>query len=128
MITTLPNLSSRLSDRRRSLGMTFPALAERSGVSEPTAKRILAGGVAEASFEKVAAIAEALGMPLTSEPIDADDFREQVAREKARRVARLVQGTSALESQAVDDVQYERLVERSVRELLTGSRRRLWAS
>lgn len=108
--------------------MTFPALAERSGVSEPTAKRILAGGVAEASFEKVAAIAEALGMPLTSEPIDADDFREQVAREKARRVARLVQGTSALESQAVDDVQYERLVERSVRELLTGSRRRLWAS
>ena len=108
--------------------MTFPALAERSGVAEPTVKRILSGRLAEASFEKVAAIADALGMPLMAEPVDADDFREQVARQKAERVARLVQGTSALEAQAVDADQYRKLVERSMRELLTGSRRLLWAS
>lgn len=108
--------------------MTYPALADRSGVSEPTVKRVLAGRIAEASFENVSAIAEALGMPLMTDPIDIDDFRERVAREKAERVARLVQGTSALEAQAVDEDQYRKLVERSMRELLCGSPRWLWAS
>jgi hypothetical protein len=67
-------------------------------------------------------------MPLMADPIAVEDFREQVARQKAERVARLVLGTSALEAQAVDTVQYQKLVERSMRELLTGSRRLLWAS
>ncbi|TVQ60965.1 MAG: XRE family transcriptional regulator [Phycisphaerales bacterium] len=128
MTAMLSNLAERLTERRERLGMSYPALAERSGVSEPTVKRVLAGRIAEASFENVAAIAEALGMPLTADPIDVEDFREQAAREKAERVARLVQGTSALEAQAVDADQYRKLVERSMRELLTGSRRLLWAS
>jgi len=107
--------------------MTYSSLAERSGVSEPTVKRILAGRLAEASFENVAAIAEALGMPLLADPVDIDAFCERAAQEKAQRAARLVQGTSALEAQAVDQEQYRRLVERSVQELLTGPRRQLWA-
>lgn len=125
---SLANLSDRLDQRRERLGMTFPALAERSGVSEPTVKRILSGRVGGASFENVAAVAEALGMPLTTEPIDIEAFRERAAREKAERVARLVQGTSALEAQGVDAGEYRKLIERSVRDLLAGSRRRLWAS
>lgn len=44
-----------------------------------------------------------------------------------RAVARLVQGTNALEAQAVDDAEYRRLVERTYHELLARSRRRLWA-
>lgn len=128
MTAMLSNLAERLADRRERLGMSYPSLAERSGVSEPTVKRVLAGRIAEASFENVAAIADALGMPLMADPIDVEDFREQVARQKAERVARLVQGTSALEAQAVDADQYRKLVERSMRELLTGSRRLLWAS
>ena len=108
--------------------MPYPALAQRSGVSEPTVKRVLAGRIAEASFGNVVAIAEALGMPLMADPIDAEDLLEQVAREKAVRVAQLVQGTSALEAQAVDSDQYRKLVEQSMHELLTGSRRLLWSS
>ena len=128
MTAMLSNLAERLADRRERLGMSYPSLAARSGVSEPTVKRGLAGRIAEASFENVVAIADALGMPLMSAPIDVEAFREQVARQKAERVARLVQGTSALEAQAVDADQYRKLVERSMRELLTGSRRLLWAS
>lgn len=127
MVAPLTNLAGRLADRRARLGMTYPALAERSGVSEPTVKRVLAGRIGEASFENVAAIAAALGMPLAADPIEAEDFIEQEARAKAERAARLVQGTSALEAQGLDAEQYRRLVERSVRELMTGSRRRLWA-
>ncbi len=107
--------------------MSFPQLAERSGVSEPTAKRILGGHAASASYASVAAIAEALGMPLRSEAIDPDEFRERVALEKARHLARMVQGTSALEAQAVPPAEFRRLVARSVHELLAGPPRRLWS-
>ncbi|MBK7404175.1 MAG: helix-turn-helix domain-containing protein [Phycisphaerales bacterium] len=126
MTTLIPHLAERLAQRRRALRMPYPALAERSGVSEPTVKRILSGGAEAASFEKVAAVAEALGMPLAFEAIDPDEFRERTAREKAERIARLVQGTSALEGQAVRGEEARRLVERSYHELLAGSGRRLW--
>lgn len=120
-------ISARLDDRRRRLGMTCSALAARSGVSEPTVKRILAGRAGAASLAHVAAVAEALGMPLTTDPVDADEYRAQAARRKAERIARLVQGNSALEAQAVDPDEHRRLVERSVHELLAGPARRLWS-
>ena len=50
-----------LDRRRRELGLTFAALSSRSGVSEPTVKRILGGRLGEASFTHVVAIARALG-------------------------------------------------------------------
>lgn len=116
-----------LDRRRRDLGLTFTALSVRSGVSEPTVKRILGGRLGEASFTHVVAIARALGAPIAAEATDIDQMLRDRARAKAEAVARLVQGTSALESQAVDDAEYRRLVERSYHELLAGSRRRLWA-
>jgi transcriptional regulator with XRE-family HTH domain len=107
--------------------MSHATVAARSGVSEPTVKRILGGQLAEASFANVVAIAEALGMTVGLGETDAEELCRQQARRKAEQIARLVQGTSALESQAVDQAAYERLVERSFHELMAGSRRRLWA-
>lgn len=118
---------SRLAERREAAGMTYSALAARSGVSEPTVKRILGGHLGEASFANVAAVAAALGAPFELAAIDVEEFRRQQARTKAEAIARLVQGTSALEAQAVDRAAYERLVERTFHELLAGSGRRLWA-
>lgn len=120
------NTTSRLSARRHELGMSYPALAERSGVSEPTVKRILSGQ--DASFANVTAVAAAMGLKLGFEETDAQDLRRAQAEKKARHIARMVQGTSALESQAVDDATYQRLVEKSLHELLAGSSRRLWAN
>lgn len=119
-------LASRLAERREQLGMTFPALSQRAGLPVPTVKRILAGAVAQASFDKVAATAEALGMPLVVDSIEPDEFREQAALEKAERTARLVQGTIALEAQAVDRAAYQDLIDRSTRDILRGSARKLW--
>lgn len=127
MMDTTITIAEELAARRRELGMSFPQLAERSGVSEPTAKRILGGHAASASYASVAAVAEALGMPLGSNPIDPDEFRERVALEKAKRLARMVQGTSALEAQAVSPAEFSRLVDQSVHELLARSPRRLWS-
>ncbi|MBX3387553.1 MAG: helix-turn-helix transcriptional regulator [Phycisphaeraceae bacterium] len=117
-----------LTRRRAELGITLAALARRSGVSEPTVKRIFAGRIGEASFANVAAVADALGLTLALDAADADHMRRTQARKQAEHVARLVQGTSALESQAVDARTYEQLVERTYHELLAGPKRRLWAT
>ena len=127
MAMSLPISVDRLIRRREALGMSFSTLARRSGVSEPTVKRILGGQLGEASFANVAAVAQALGATLALQETDADELCRRQARRKAEHVARLVQGTIALESQAVDAQVYRRLVEKSYHELLAGSKRRLWS-
>jgi len=127
VMSAAPVTHAALDRRRRELGLTFAALSSRSGVSEPTVKRILGGRLGEASFTHVVAIARALGSPISADPQDVDEMVREQARRKAEGIARLVQGTSALEAQAVDDAEYRRLVDRSYHELLAGSRRRLWA-
>lgn len=128
MESVRPIRSATFARRRTALGMSYPTLAARSGVSEPTVKRILAGRIAEASFANVAAVAHALGLSLSVQETDPDELCRQQARIKAEQIARLVQGTSALESQAVTPQAYAQLVERSYHELLAGSRRRLWSA
>ena len=128
MITISPDSVDRLSRRRKALGMSFAVLAARSGVSEPTLKRMLGGHMAESSFANVAAVAHALGCSFDLGESDPDELCDRQARKKAEQIARLVQGTSALESQAVDAETYRRLVEKSYHELLAGSRRRLWST
>lgn len=107
--------------------MSYTALARRAGVSASTVQRILGSGVDEASFANVAAVAEALGAPIGGPAMDVDSFRAQAAREKAERIARMVQGTSGLEGQGVDAREFERVVERTFHELMAGSPRRVWS-
>ncbi len=128
MTQIVSNLIDRLSQRRMELGMSHSALALLSGVSEPTVKRILGGRNAAASFANVCAIAQALGMPITLTEMDVDAVCEQQARAKAERIARMVQGTSGLEGQAVNHDQYQRLVDQSFYELMAVSKRRLWSA
>ena len=99
----------------------------RSGVSIPTVKRIFGGQIAAASFGNIAAIAEALGLSFELGESSVDVLCRQQARKKAMQVARLVQGTSALESQTVGKDTYKRIVEKSFREILAGPKRKLWA-
>jgi len=121
-------LAERLAQRRTELGISHSALAHHSGVAEPTVKRILGGAIEGAAFSNVIAIADALGISVSLDETGVDDVRVRQARAKAERIARMVQGTSALEGQGVDDEQYQRLVERTFHELLAGSDRRLWAA
>ena len=127
MSNILPITSERLQNRRKMLGIGFQSLASRSGVSIPTVKRIFGGQIAAASFGNIAAIAEALGLSFELGESSVDALCRQQARKKAMQVARLVQGTSALESQAVGKDTYKRIVEKSFREILAGPKRKLWA-
>ncbi len=128
MVAFSIQLVGRMRSLREALGMSYAVVAARSGVSEPTVKRIFGGQIGEASFANVAAVAEALGAPLGMEATDPEEMCRREARRKAEQIARLVQGTSALENQAVDAQGYERLVERSYHQLMAGSRRKLWSA
>jgi transcriptional regulator with XRE-family HTH domain len=115
--------------RRKMLGISRPCLAQRSSVSLPTVNRILSGGGDRASYRNLRALARALGMDFelrsTASP---QEFAERQAQNKAQAIARMVQGTSALEAQAVDTDTYQQIVSQTTHELMAGSRRRLWSS
>jgi transcriptional regulator with XRE-family HTH domain len=121
------DILTKLSRRRRALQMPYPELGLRSGVPVSTLKRVLSGQTT-AGFATVAAIADALGVCLAEAPAtDIALMRQRQARAKARSLTAMVQGTSALEAQAVDPGEVELMEQRTVAELLSGSGRRLWA-
>ena len=127
-MTNCQTLFEKLETRRSELGISQSALAERSGVPLPAVQRILTGHSPAASLESSAAIAQAMGMKLDVVPIfPAQELLEQQARKKAERLVGLVQGTSALEAQAVSARHLGQMITKTVQELLAGSRRRLWA-
>lgn len=123
-------LTHILERRRREVGMSRRVLAERSGVSLATINRIFLGpGFAKTSLSTIEAIARALDLKIR---LDAEacsrsmEFKEHQAERKARELARLVQGTSALESQAVDEATQEEFIRQTAHELLAGPKSRLW--
>ena len=124
---------AQLDSRRRRLGMSKVDLARRAGVSLPTVQRLLSGRESRARIDIVTAIAVSLGVEVrlgaslsVHESIDVSAFRLEQARSKARRLARLVQGTMALEAEAVSEPVVDEMEEQNVHALLAGPGRRLW--
>jgi transcriptional regulator with XRE-family HTH domain len=117
-----------LNKRRRDLGLSYELLSKRCGVSRPTVQRILSGRHGAPSFGNVVAIAESLGLRLRFDSkADAQKLRREQAERKAKKLVALVQGTSGLEGQAVDEKAVKSMVEQTAHELLAGSKRRLWS-
>jgi transcriptional regulator with XRE-family HTH domain len=113
--------------RRREVGMTYAALAKRSGVSQATVVRILRGLCRAPSLPNVEAIARALGMSLRLVPeVTATELRRRRASELAGRLVGHVQGTMSLEGQAVDRVYRDELAEQTLHELMAGPAKSLW--
>ncbi|HWL11202.1 MAG TPA: helix-turn-helix domain-containing protein [Planctomicrobium sp.] len=120
-------LIQELESRRISLGMSRASLASRSQVSLPTVNRILSGKNQGVSLEKVISIAQALDMSLNANPLsEAKALQEREALKKAKRVVRLVQGTSAIEGQGLEDKDLQRMVRKTCQEILS-SKQKLWA-
>ena len=122
------NFTERIRQASPRARITFELLSKRSGVPISTLKAIFKKGVEHASFANVAAIAGALevGISISSE-LDSYSLLHQQAVKKARELVGMVQGTSALEAQAVDASQIEQMVQQLVHRLMAGSRRKLWA-
>ncbi len=115
-----------LEARRRDLGMSRRVLAERAGLGQATVNRALLGE--EVTAGTLERIASAMGAQVRVRPgASVTDMRLAQARRKAERLVRLVRGSAGLEAQAFDDGDARAMVERTVKELLAGSDRNLWA-
>jgi len=128
-MTSATYISNKLDQRKRALDMPLNELSRRANVSPSTVRRVLAGERG-ARFDAVSAIADALGVPVLDidRARDIDEMRRDQAVSKAEKLVGLVQGTSALEDQAVDEVYIRHMVQKTINELLCGPRSRLWAS
>jgi transcriptional regulator with XRE-family HTH domain len=123
----LSGIAAQIERKRKALKISRRLLARRSGVSLPTINRILGGGLEHTTFGNLRSTARALGMDFEIKNIIGEqDFAEQQATANAEIIMRMVQGTSALESQAVDNDTRNQMVRQTVHELMAGSRRKLW--
>lgn len=123
----MSTLLTALKQRKTALGISYPDLSARSGVSVATVKRIFAGQAA-VSLPNVDAVMAAMGLAYSiRETAPAKQFKAQAAREQAESIVREVQGTSALEDQAVDAKLIKQVIRDSTKRLLAGSPRRIWA-
>ena len=121
------SLLQSLEKRRRELRMSMAALARSASVSLRTVQRVLAGEAGAANLRTIAAIADALEADLFLQPrTTVRAVRLRAAQRKAKRLAALVQGTSALEDQAADPETMREIEDRITHDLLAGSPRRLW--
>jgi transcriptional regulator with XRE-family HTH domain len=123
---TAEQILEKLANRRRQLRMSYSVLAKRSRVSMPTVVRLLSGPNPQSSFGNVLAIAAALGITFRFEAVPLEEFLERQAKQKAEKLVGMVQGTLALEEQAVDVKTIARMKRKTVLELLAGSAQRLW--
>ena len=121
-------LADQLQTRRRTLGMTYAVIARRSGIPVATVERILSSRPHRASLGDVVAIAAVLGMALElREEAEPVDMIHRQAKDKARRLVGLVQGTSLLEAQGVDQEHRQQMEQDTTLELLRRPRRQLWS-
>ena len=129
-MTSVAYIYRSLDKRRRDLGMPLKYVSERAKVSPGTVQRVLAGDPG-ARIETVTAIGDALGVPDLNFPgarRPPNRMRRSQAALKARKIVGMVQGTSALEAQALSDADRKLMIENTISELLSGPRSQLWAS
>jgi transcriptional regulator with XRE-family HTH domain len=109
--------------------MTFPALAERAGLSRATVCRILKNKQGSSSLESVLAIGKALGAEMDIRLQEPALVVEHEIQAKARRIVRMVQGTMALEAQGLtEQSEFDQLVEVAAAEIRAKPRKQLWMS
>ena len=115
-----------LRQRRRELRMPISALSDRANTSVSTAKRVLAGDTS-VSYSTLCRIAQAMGVSPEFNACPSHSLIQKEAKRKAKLVAKMVQGTSAMEAQAVDKETLDRITQAAEAKLVTCLGSMLWA-
>ena len=128
MTTITEKIISELNTKRRKLAMPVRALSVRSGVSTATINRILHCKETP-SFGVIIALANSLGISLEIKDVKSPaDMRLEAAYEIAHRTVSMVQGSSALEVQSVDESTQKLAEQEIVTSLLAKAKRNLWGN
>jgi len=118
----------KVSNRRKQLKITIENLAKLSNLSIRTINRLLAGD--DIQISTIEKITNTLGLDFAgNETISLKKLKEQRAKQKAIFLASLVQSTSALEKQGLDENSLNRLIFWFEKELLNGEyKNSLWVA
>jgi transcriptional regulator with XRE-family HTH domain len=122
------DLIKKIIDRKKQLGITIENLARLSGVGVRTINRLLKNE--DVKLSTVEAVTNVLGLDFAgNEIISLQDLKKQRAKEKAIFLASLVQGTSALENQGLEEKSIQKIISMYENELLYGDyKNTLWVA
>ncbi len=119
-------LVNKINNRKQQLNITIENLAKLSGIGVRTLNRFFAGDdVKLSTIEKVTNL---LGLDFAgNETISLNKLQKQRANEKAVFMASLVQSTSALEMQGLEENNLNSIIHKFEDEFLNGEyKNRLW--
>ena len=122
------DLLKKVKKRKDSIGLTIDNIAKLTNLGNRTVARFFAGeDVKLSTLEK---ITEVLGLDFAGEElIDIETLREKRAKEKALYIVSLVQDTSSLEKQGLNNKELELLIKDTQMQFLTGEYQKyLWAN
>jgi len=120
------HLLEKVKTRKNQIGMTIDNISKLSHLGNRTVTRFFSGeDVKLSTLEKITNI---LGLDFAgNEVIDIKTLRDTRAREKAIYIVSLVQDTSALEMQGLENSAIKLLIEDTKEQFLTGEyQKNLW--
>ncbi len=113
-------LIEQIIARKEQLGITIENLAKLSGVGVRTINRLLKNE--DVKLSTIEAVTNLLGLDFAgNEQISLKELEKQRAKEKALYLASIVQGTSALEMQGLEDDGIKKIVSMYENEFLHGN-------
>jgi transcriptional regulator with XRE-family HTH domain len=121
-------LISKIKDRKEQLHISIENLAKLSGIGIRTLNRFFAGD--DVKLSTVEKITNILGLDFAgNEIVSLQELKKRRAKEKALLMASLVQSTSALEMQGLEDDSLKKIINNFEKEFLTGEYKdRLWVA
>ena len=121
-------LVQKIKKRKNQIGITIENLSTLSNVGTRTLNRFFAGD--DVKLSTVEKITNALGLDFAgNEIVDIEALKQQRAKEKALYIISLVQDTSSLEKQGLEQEVLDTFIKEAEKEFLEGSyQKNLWAS
>ncbi|MBU0721453.1 helix-turn-helix domain-containing protein [bacterium] len=122
------DLINQITARKEQLGITVENLAKLSGVGVRTINRLLKNE--DVKLSTIEHVTNFLGLDFAgNEQIPVNELKKQRAHEKALFLASIVQGTSALEMQGLEDDSLNAIITTYEKEFLDGEyKNTLWVA
>jgi len=122
------DLRNKIQQRKNELHITIENLAKISNIGIRTLNRFFAGD--DVKLSTIEKITNLLGLDFAgNEIVPLDKLNAQRAKEKALFMASLVQSTSALEKQGLNQNSLEKIIYKFEQEFLAGQyQNRLWVA
>ena len=121
-------LIQKIQNRKKQINISIENLAKLSNLGVRTVNRFFAGD--DVKLSTIERITNLLGLDFAgNEVIPLNQLQKQRAKEKALFMASLVQSTSALEVQGLEEDSLNKIIDKFEKEFLQGQyKNRLWVA